>query len=128
MVRCKGCNETLGEGPDSEPRTPCPKCGSTIRIYEAHVVDSVRALDSLGFKLKRPGRKRPAVEGTSGYDRTAEGRLVKKQSLFDREGDRRFEHVEDDETGEVLHHSDHKLTEHRGHGADKFPPKKKGDG
>jgi hypothetical protein len=44
---------------------------------------------------------------------------VRKESLFDKEQDRRYEHVVDDETGEVIHHCDHKLTEHTGHGSAK---------
>jgi hypothetical protein len=45
---------------------------------------------------------------------------VGKEDTFNKRDDRRYEHVEDLETGEVLHHCDHPLTEHRGHGSDKF--------
>lgn len=51
-------------------------------------------------------------------------RFALRTSHFDKRSDRRLEHIEDPETGEVLHHQDHPLTEHRGHGADKVnrPP------
>ncbi len=48
------------------------------------------------------------------------GKLIRKVSHFDQRTDSRYEHVEDPETGEVLHHEDHPLSEHRGHGSAKF--------
>lgn len=64
-------------------------------------------------------------EGNSGFEPShATPHGVKKESLFERENDRRYEHVEDAETGEVLHHSDHRPSEHTGHGSDKKGPKK----
>jgi hypothetical protein len=51
------------------------------------------------------------------YD--AEGRLVHFDSHYDKETDRRWERVEDLETGELIHEQDHPLTEHRGHGSAK---------
>jgi hypothetical protein len=125
MIRCGQCGKHLGDGPDPEPRAPCGDCGSTRRIYGAHAIDAVRALDAVGFKLRRRGDGGYVAKGTSGYYRRADGRLVKKESIFDTEADRRFEHIEDAETGEVLHHIDHKLSEHRGHGSAKFPRSKK---
>lgn len=85
------------------------------------------ALDALAYKLRRPGDHKYTAMGMSGYQRSASGRLVKKESFFDKEADRRFEHIEDAETGEELYHSDHKLTEHTGHGSAKFTSKKKAD-
>jgi hypothetical protein len=45
---------------------------------------------------------------------------VLKDSFFDKRRNRRYEHVEDPETGQVLKHQDHPLTEHTGHGSAKF--------
>lgn len=125
-IRCGGCGTHLGDGPDPEPRKPCPACGSTRRAYHEHVVESVRAFDATGFKFSRTvnGKKEWVAQGTSGYERSrATGRLVRKDSLFDKEANRRFERVEDAETGEELHHCDHKLTDHVGHGSAKFKAK-----
>lgn len=83
-IRCGGCGTHLGDGPDPEPRKPCPACGSTGRAYHEHVVESVRAFDATGFKFSRTvnGKKEWVDQGTSGYQRSrATGRLVRKDSL-----------------------------------------------
>jgi hypothetical protein len=94
-------------------------------VYEAHIVETMRALDSVGFKQRRPGDRGYVAKGTSGYEVSrATGRLVRKESLFDKEANRRFELVKDAETGDELHSCNHKLTEHQGHGSAKFKTKK----
>jgi predicted small secreted protein len=126
MTRCGQCGKHLCDGPDPEPRAPCSDCGSTHRVYDESIKETAKALDSVAFKQRRRGDGGYVAKGMSGYERSADGRLVKKDSIFDAEADRRFEHVEDAETGEVLHHGDHKLTEHTGHGSAKLKTKKAG--
>jgi hypothetical protein len=63
--------------------------------------------------------------GMTGWDMSRRlRRMVRKESLFNKRSDRRYEHVEDPETGTVLHHQDHRLTEHLGHGSDKSQPRR----
>jgi len=79
---------------------------------------------SLGHKLKRPGISRPIAEGFNGWEqRKSVGDQVRKVRLIDRENDRYIERVET-EQGEVIHETDHPLSEHRGHGSAKklVPP------
>jgi hypothetical protein len=127
--RCGQCKRCLGEGPDPVPHVPCPDCGSTVRLYEEHCVESLRFYDSLGFKQRRLGDHGFVAKGTGGIVRgRGTGRLERKETLLDKEKDRYFEHVEDLETGQVLRHEDHKLTEHTGHGSAKFTGGKKKGG
>jgi len=42
-----------------------------------------------------------------------------KERLVDRQNDRYFERVVDPSTGEVVHCTDHRLSDHRGHGSAK---------
>lgn len=110
-VLCGQCRRELGDEPE---RRPCPTCGSAARTFEVSVAETITVYDSVKFKLKRPGRKEPAAEGMSGWELClSTGKMVQKESLFDRENDRRYERVD----GKVIH--DHRLSEHKGHGSDK---------
>jgi hypothetical protein len=45
--------------------------------------------------------------------------MVLKISIFSTRPYRRYEHIEDPLTREVLHHDDHSLGDHKGHGSDR---------
>jgi hypothetical protein len=51
------------------------------------------------------------------------GATAQKDQTFDRDGDHYFETVTVRDTGEVVHHCDEPLSQHRGHGSDR-PTKK----
>jgi hypothetical protein len=87
----------LADDFDANGRKPCPSCGSVVRTYEEHVEETLTVYDSVRWKHKRPGRKKPLAEGMSGYERTvATGRWAEKVSVIDRENNRRIERVVDD--------------------------------
>jgi hypothetical protein len=46
-----------------------------------------------------------------------------KRRVIDKKNDRYSEIVTDPETGKIIHQTDHKLSEHRGHGSAKKKPK-----
>lgn len=119
-VLCSACQRELGEDFDAPGRRPCPTCGSTARTYEEHGVVAARAFVSARWKHRRPGYGKFLAMGMSGFERSVRtGRMVEKQSFFDKDTDRRYERITDVETGEVLHECDHKLTDHKGHGSAK---------
>jgi hypothetical protein len=122
-VQCGDCGKALNENPSAsmEERGPCPDCASMKRAHFVEAGLGMKVYDSVGYKHKRPGVSRgPVAWGYSGWQlRKSVGDYVKKYSLFDRQTNRRYEHVET-EDGQVLHHEDHPLTEHKGHGSDKF--------
>lgn len=99
-------------------------CGDGRRTIRKRLVAAVRPLAGLRYDARPPGvssKRGRFAWGFVGWDWSVRlGRLVGKEDTFNKRDDRRYEHVEDLETGEVLHHCDHPLTEHRGHGSDKF--------
>jgi hypothetical protein len=119
-VLCGGCGVELTEAGDHPERETCSMCGSTARSLEADATETVKVYVSVAWKRKRPGKKKPVEEGFNGYEQSvATGNVVEKVSLFDREGNRRFERVVEVETGREIHVCDHPLTEHVGHGSAK---------
>jgi hypothetical protein len=112
-----------GMEPEGE-RQPCPGCGGLSRKSRKSLIAKVIMRSTLEYGAFPPGpmsTRRRFAWGMTGWDFSDSlDRLVRKVSHFDRRQNRRLEHVEDPETGDVLHHQDHPLTEHRGHGSDKF--------
>lgn len=47
--RCSNCGLVLAE----TPRVPCPKCGSTARIYDVHAQDDIRLKPSVAWTVTR---------------------------------------------------------------------------
>ena len=121
--KCSGCGAVLPASPDPESRVPCPACGSTARVIEVSVSSTLEFHDSLGFKQKRPGYKKPIAEGVLGdsfFHKAS--KWVQKVRLIDRLANRYREKVTDPATGEVIHECDEPLDQHTGHGDAK--PKK----
>lgn len=126
------CGYSFGAYPNGmenelEQRTPCPRCGSTARHMRKGLAAQLTHNASLTYDAYPPGQKskrRRFAWGFTGWELSVKlGRPVRKESHFDKRGDRRYEHIEDPETGATLHHQDHPLTEHRGHGSAKFANK-----
>jgi hypothetical protein len=83
-------------------------------------VDKLILRDGKGLKARRPGERRPNFEYSDGPDMSyLLGKHVFKQRMIDRDNNRYFEHIEEYENGEVVHHCDEPLSEHRGHGSAK---------
>lgn len=65
----------------------------------------------------REGKGRPIVEQVSGDDvRKQTGQWVRRTMLINRKEDQYMEHVVDPASGEVHHHWEEPLSQHRGHG------------
>lgn len=119
-AHCANCGENLVYRAwfRSKIKSPCPACGSNLKIYEKLIVAtfSVGAwVEGKTTKKVRSGkRNRPAQEfeqGDSFYDKWR--RWSRLERLYDRENDRYYEHIEDAKTGWVHEHKDESLREHR---------------
>ena len=96
------------DGPQNE--TPKPV------TFKQHVAVIARALPGLGMKHRIPGVSKWVAKYFYGYDFFRRGRKwVRKEQVINRRDNLYREVVTDPETGEVIHHCEEPLTEHRGH-------------
>jgi hypothetical protein len=126
-VHCAECDWLFEDAAAalSEPRQPCPACGAFGRHAKKALRTEVTAQLSVSYAARNANRKMFAW-GFSGRDWSHRlQKHVDKISTFAKRGhgNRRYEHITDPDTGEVVHHCDHPLTEHRDHGSAKPPPK-----
>jgi hypothetical protein len=125
-----GCEHVFGNYPTGmEPegeRQPCPECDGLSRKVLKGLVGTVTMHGTVEYGAFPPGplsKRRRFAWGMTGWDFSKKlHKLVHKESHFDKRTDRRYEHVVDPDTDEVLKHQDHPLTEHQGHGSAKFKP------
>jgi len=129
MTRSVVCGECKAELPSESVSpgaedAPCPQCGSLAKHVTLELSDSVtvQAHDNIRGKARKgPGKKGITQDFFAGDDeRVSKGDYVDKQRLIDRENDRYIEKVTDKVTGEVIHETDHPLSEHWGHGSAKI--------
>ena len=129
-IVCGDCGAPLKDAlPSDDPtqRKPCASCGSTKRKDHVFNVGSVTPRGGLDMKAKRPGEKRPHIEGKVIPDHSrSRDKPVHREQIIDRDNDRYFERVTDYESGEVIHECEEPLSQHLGHGADN--KNKKDDG
>ena len=121
-VFCNRCGYLLDSPLESSQgdRVPCKRCGSTSRLYSAHIAASIVLRGGLGLKARRRGQKKPFHESYRGPDFShSRQKHVDKKRIIDRENDIYLEHVQDYETGEIIHHKDEPLSQHKGHGSAK---------
>lgn len=123
-IECADCGAEIdGRGDTPEQRITCSKCGSTKRNYHVSISESVTARDGIKVKAKHAGEKKPYIEDLSIPDHSRSlGKVVHRARVIDRDNDRYFEKITDYESGEVIHHCEEPLSQHRGHGNTK--PKK----
>ncbi len=118
-VRCGQCKTLLDEPlqTPAESRIPCPKCGSTSRLFEKTLAAMGTARASLGLKAREPGRRKPFLEQISGasYFLKAQ-RWAERLMRIDRRNNQYREVVTDPETGAIIHKCEEPLTNHRGRG------------
>ncbi len=89
-------------------------------MVEVSISSTVEFHDSVAFKHKRPGYRRPIAEGVSGdsfFHRLS--KWVRLERLIDRLANHYREKVTDPDTGEVIHECDEPLDQHTGHGSAK---------
>jgi hypothetical protein len=118
-VKCAGCSAIIDEDVNIsiEQRAPSHNCGSTNRLFEVRIDETVTFRDALSVKARHGTGGQPFYEGKSGPDfHRATGRWMQRDLTVDRENDRFVEHVIDPNTGETIHSCEEPLSEHRGHG------------
>ena len=97
------------DGPQNDNREPV--------THKKHIAVTATGRPWLGMKHRVPGKRKPVAEYIFGYELFRLARKwVYKKRVIDRRNDRYTEDVTDPETGEVIHHCDEPLTEHRGDG------------
>ena len=113
---CKNCGAKFDSNEDG---STCPQCGSTSKVFSAHV--KIQIPFYMRWKLlgKKFGKR--IFELIFGYEKSyKDNRLVKKSRLIDKENNWYEETVIDPKTGEVIHETKEKLSDHHGHGSAKF--------
>ncbi len=126
VVKCGQCGKVLDEPSDTplQKRTPCPECGSIARHFEREIADVSPTQSSIRAK----GREKPAgqpggkpwlkmmSEPSWSFDRK---KWVHREKMENSRDDWYAETVTDPDTGEIIHHHEEPLTDHRGHGSAK---------
>lgn len=126
-VRCTNCGQQLPSEWASEIiKPPCPKCGSLKKEISIAIVEdaAIKIHESLRGKLKDANfssKKNPRVDFFVGDDlRKSDGKWMQKERLIDKNNRQYREVVIDPQTGEIVHHVEEPLSDHFGHGSDKF--------
>ena len=123
-VICGKCKLALKEDPHIQPDQrilPCPSCGSTTRIFQVTIHDSIVMKSKVGMKARHPGGKKPFIEEVTGDDLHREtGKWMNLSRVYDRENDLYKEIITDPITGEVVHDCIEPLSKHTGHGDPKY--------
>lgn len=127
-LECGGCGHPLpAEWLALADQAPgCPDCGSVLKTVKLRFSDSVsvKARDTLKGKVKDltfPSKKRVRREFFYGADeRRSKGDYVDKEREIDRDNDYYREVVREEDTGEIIHSDEGKLSDHFGHGSAKF--------
>lgn len=126
-ITCRECGAKIDD--NSDPRKPCPECGSTQRVLHVEFTDKVKMYDSLSSIHRNPkktGRSKTLAEDFNGYEFSrSHQKMVAKQRLIDRENNTYSETVTDIEAGEVIHQCKEPLSQHRDHGMTKKKAKSK---
>ncbi len=127
IIECADCGALIDDGSDApDMRMPCSVCGSTKRIHNVSIMESLVVRDGIGLKAKRLGQKKPYVEDLSMPDYSrSRVKHVHRQRVIDRDNDRYFEKITDYDTGEIIHHCEEPLSQHINHGSAKSKKGKK---
>jgi hypothetical protein len=112
---CKDCG-TLFASNDNGSR--CPNCGSASKVILAQLTIQLRIYMRWRMLGKRFGKR--VFELISGHELfRKENRMVQKGRLVDKENDWYEEIIIDPKTGDVIHETKEKLSNHYGHGSAK---------
>ena len=118
---CSDCKLPLDLSSNFDRQGPCPTCGSIKKTFLVSIEEQVTIRDGLGLKAKRPGNKKPYIETLNIPDHSIRlNKVVHKTRVIDRDNDQYSETVTDYDSGEVIHHSEEPLSQHRNHGSAKL--------
>ena len=123
-VRCLDCGTALPEDQaEQASAAPCPSYGSLRRSVTLHISDRVPVYESLRGKTRRPAlpsKKKTRVDFIErDVKRKSDGKRLRHSRHIGRDEDRYVETLVDPQSGEILHHCEEPLSQHRGHGSDK---------
>ena len=111
---CTDCKAVL-----EDETTKCNSCGSDKRTIRLVIEDEIKLYDQIKLKSKgKRGGRKIFQEHIDGYESSANGNIVTKIRTIDNLNDVYFEEVKDLD-GNVIHKSQEKLSEHKGHGSAK---------
>ncbi|MBC8052185.1 MAG: hypothetical protein H7Y13_03905 [Sphingobacteriaceae bacterium] len=103
---------------------PCPSCGSKERTIFLDFEEGFTAHELLETKEKLKGNKKPVREISEGEDYSFKaGKFMFKERVINRKNNTYLEKVQDPDTGEIIHYTNHSLKDHKGHGSAKFSTK-----
>lgn len=122
VTTCQGCNAVLEESPQTPPemRKPCPSCGSTARLYQVLIQETVETRNSLGLKARHGTGGKPFLEQKSGDSFFGKAqKWVYRAMRIDRDNNLYSEVVVDQTTNEIIHKCEEPLSKHQGHGSAK---------
>lgn len=119
QIFCENCNQKLQSLSEL-----CKSCGSAKKNIVLEFVDKIEPTlkDCLSGKVQNPflrSKDKLREKFTLGASQSANGEWVEKNQIINRDKDYYFEEVKNSE-GEIIHHCEEKLSEHIGHGSDKF--------
>lgn len=113
-VHCGDCDALL-----SSEEHACPECGSRAQHVKVRVHETITIREGIRLKTNEPGRKKPIkdYQDKPEFFRKA-GRWHRVLRIFDRsvQPARYYEHITDEESGDVIRHVDEPLSDHRGRG------------
>ena len=112
---CGTCGrETIG--PEAEPGTPCPGCGSTLRHTEMTLQETVEIHESTRL-LQRDSKGKKLIQHEQGDSLTrSTGRFALLSRTIDWVRRRYREKITDPQTGKVFRDVDERLEDHQGRG------------
>jgi hypothetical protein len=121
-ITCRQCGAEIGEPADTpiEQRTACAACGSTSRLVRISIEATLQTRESLELKSLPPGSRKWRTRiwsGASLFRKTVRWHRLERR--IDRASDQYYEHIEDEETGDVVRHVEEPLSEHQGRGSAK---------
>lgn len=125
-LECVSC-DTLSTLDESQlKKLQCPSCGETKSLKLAITANEFSPtpydeIDIVGKVDSLPSKKKKRLRYTDKKSLTADtGEYNDRKVLIDKINDRYEEKIINSKTGEVMHHDISKLSDHIGHGSDKF--------
>jgi hypothetical protein len=123
-MQCSDCGEPLESHVyGCIENLPCPRCGSFKKAIDLSIVEAVAIKESLRGKVKdstKTGKSKLRQELLVGDDlHRNSGEWYKKERYINKDNDTYKEVVTNPKTGEIVHHCEEPLSQHKGHGSAK---------